>query len=177
MMPEEDIEEINIDDIDIDDIITPGQEEEQNTAEVVAEGETIEFNELYTNPSQTIRTNVEDDIDEDAVEFSQLYETTENEEESVVEDVVEEVLHQETEQIPSAPETSNERIRSASNNLEHIVQSVIQDDTNSLAATEIDIMEKEINEDYQKIVEKDKAAGKDLNTLAMYEHQKWGYRF
>ena len=136
MMPEEDIE-----DIDIDDIITPGQEEEQGTVEEVSEVETIEFNELYTNPSQSSGTYVEDEIDEDAVEFSQLYDTTENEEEPVVEEVVEEVLHQETEQTPSAPETSNERIRSASNNLEHIVQSVIQDDTNSLAATEIDIME------------------------------------
>lgn len=139
MMPEDEIVEI-----DIDDIIIPGQEEEQNIVEEVAEEGDTASTDIDTNSLPS--TSAEDEIDEDATEFNQLYESPEAEEpaveETVEEDAVtEENLHQEIGPTASAPENSNERIRNASNNLEHIVQSVIQDDTNSLAATEIDIME------------------------------------
>ena len=117
MMPEDEIVEI-----DIDDIIIPGQEEEQNIVEEVAEEGDMASTDIDTNSLPNDSTSAEDEIDEEDA-------------------VTEENLHQEIGPTASAPENSNERIRNASNNLEHIVQSVIQDDTNSLAATEIDIME------------------------------------
>ncbi len=62
----------------------------------------------------------------------------------VVEDKVE-VSDTEESQLPTVPQdTLNEvesRIMSASRNLDSIVESVVQSDTNSLAATEVDIME------------------------------------
>ena len=141
-MPDEEIIEI-----DIDDIVIPGQEDEQNVVEEVAEEAVTASTDMEANPLATSSTSVEDEIDEGSVESNQLYEYTEADEGTFVEEpiqqnaVAEENLYQEIEQTASAPENSNERIRNASNNLEHIVQSVIQDDTNSLAATEIDIME------------------------------------
>ena len=141
MMPDEEV-----DDIELDDIAIPGQSPDD---------ETIEFDQLYDNSmTTTALEDVEDKIDDDAIEFSNLYSTTEPEEEGVIteeiveavevietEEVVNEEPSQEIIQTPPASDNYDERIRNASNNLENIVQTVIQDDTNSLAATEIDIME------------------------------------
>jgi len=141
MMPDEEV-----DDIELDDIVIPGQSPDE---------ETIEFDQLYDNSiTTTALEDVEDEIDDDAIEFSNLYSNTEPEEEDVIteeiveavevietEEVVNEEPSQEIIQTPLASDNYDERIRNASNNLENIVQTVIQDDTNSLAATEIDIME------------------------------------
>ena len=64
-MPDEEI-----DDIDVEDIAIPGQESEEDT---------IEFDELYTNPLPSMVTDIEEDIDDDAIEFDQLYSTPESE--------------------------------------------------------------------------------------------------
>ena len=117
----------------------------------------MEFTELYPIHSSVSSAYVEDEIDEDAVEFNQLYETAETEEnseemveqeiveedfqEEFEEEIVEEEFQEEFEETSSQSRDSDARIRSASTQLENIVQSVVQDDTNSLAATEIDIME------------------------------------
>ena len=151
MMPDEEI-----DDIDVEDIAIPGQDSEEDT---------IEFGELYTNPLPSMVTDIVEEIDDDAIEFGQLYSTPEfetDEETSVVEEivepeveetsVVEEIVEPEVEETPAVeePETyqsntmseqSSREIRSASTQLENIVQSMVGEDTNSLAATEIDIME------------------------------------
>lgn len=140
-MPDEEV-----DDIELDDIVIPGQSPDE---------ETIEFDQLYDNSmTTTALEDVEDEIDDDAIEFSNLYSNTEPEEEDVIteeiveavevietEEVVNEEPSQEIIQTPPASDNYDERIRNASNNLENIVQTVIQEDTNSLAATEIDIME------------------------------------
>ena len=52
-----------------------------------------------------------------------------------------------------------------------------QEDKAVIEITEIDVMEKQVEDDYQKVMARDKEAGKDLNTLAMYEYQQYGYRF
>ena len=151
MMPDEEI-----DDIDVEDIAIPGQESEEDT---------IEFDELYTNPLPSMVTDIEEDIDDDAIEFDQLYSTPESEPEEetpVVEEIVEpeaeeapaveEIVEPEVEEAPAVEEQeipqsntiseeSSREIRSASSQLENIVQSMVGEDTNSLAATEIDIME------------------------------------
>ena len=151
MMPDEEI-----DDIDVEDIAIPGQESEEDT---------IEFDELYTNPLPSMATDIEEEIDDDAIEFDQLYSTPESvpEEETpeveeivepeveeapaveeIVEHVAEEVPDVEEQEIPQTnaiSEESSREIRSASTQLENIVQSMVGEDTNSLAATEIDIME------------------------------------
>lgn len=151
MMPDEEI-----DDIDVEDIAIPGQESEEDT---------IEFDELYTNPLPSVVTDIEEDIDDDAIEFDQLYSTPESEPEEetpVVEEIVEpeveeapaveEIVEPEVEEAPAVEEQeipqsntiseeSSREIRSASSQLENIVQSMVGEDTNSLAATEIDIME------------------------------------
>ncbi len=116
MMPEEEIQELAI-----EDIITPVQEVEQITiqeveqqAEEIADENNFSEDEFTQEPHEESLEQDEDDYHEEMFEEPQ----------------------------PSAEiQESNERIRNASNQLEHIVQSVIQDDTNSLAATEIDIME------------------------------------
>ena len=150
-MPDEEI-----DDIDVEDIAIPGQESEEDT---------IEFDELYTNPLPSVVTDIEEDIDDDAIEFDQLYSTPESEPEEetpVVEEIVEpeveeapaveEIVEPEVEEAPAVEEQeipqsntiseeSSREIRSASSQLENIVQSMVGEDTNSLAATEIDIME------------------------------------
>jgi len=150
-MPDEEI-----DDIDVEDIAIPGQESEEDT---------IEFDELYTNPLPSMATDIEEEIDDDAIEFDQLYSTPESEPEEetpeveeIVEPeveespVVEEIVESEAEEVPDVeereiPQTntmseeSSREIRSASTQLENIVQSMVGEDTNSLAATEIDIME------------------------------------
>ena len=150
-MPDEEI-----DDIDVEDIAIPGQESEEDT---------IEFDELYTNPLPSVVTDIEEDIDDDAIEFDQLYSTPESEPEEetpeveeIVEPeveeapVVEEIVEPEAEEVPDVEEQeipqsntmseeSSREIRSASTQLENIVQSMVGEDTNSLAATEIDIME------------------------------------
>ena len=150
-MPDEEI-----DDIDVEDIAIPGQESEEDT---------IEFDELYTNPLPSMVTDIEEDIDDDAIEFDQLYSTPESEPEEetpVVEEIVEpeaeeapaveEIVEPEVEEAPAVEEQeipqsntiseeSSREIRSASSQLENIVQSMVGEDTNSLAATEIDIME------------------------------------
>ena len=151
MMPDEEI-----DDIDVEDIAIPGQESEEDT---------IEFDELYTNPLPSMATDIEEEIDDDAIEFDQLYSTPESvpEEETpeveeivepeveeapaveeIVEHVAEEVPDVEEQEIPQTnaiSEESSREIRSASTQPENIVQSMVGEDTNSLAATEIDIME------------------------------------
>ena len=152
MMPDEEV-----DDIDVEDIAIPGQESEEDT---------IEFGELYTSPLPSMVTDIEEEIDGDAIEFDQLYSTPESEpeveESPVVEEivepeveespVVEEIVESEAEEVPDVEEQeitqsntmseeSSRKIRSASNQLENIVQSMVGEDTNSLAATEIDIME------------------------------------
>ena len=151
MMPDEEI-----DDIDVEDIAIPGQESEEDT---------IEFDELYTNPLPSMATDIEEEIDDDAIEFDQLYSTPESvpEEETpeveeivepeveeapaveeIVEHVAEEVPDVEEQEIPQTnaiSEESSREIRSASTQPENIVQSMGGEDTNSLAATEIDIME------------------------------------
>ena len=148
-MPDEEI-----DDIDVEDIAIPGQESEEDT---------IEFDELYTNPLPSMATDIEEEIDDDAIEFDQLYSTPESEPEEetpeveeivepeespvveeIVEHVAEEVPDVEEQEIPQTntmSEESSREIRSASTQLENIVQSMVGEDTNSLAATEIDIME------------------------------------
>ena len=151
-MPDEEV-----DDIDVEDIAIPGQESEEDT---------IEFGELYTSPLPSMVTDIEEEIDGDAIEFDQLYSTPESEpeveESPVVEEivepeveespVVEEIVESEAEEVPDVEEQeitqsntmseeSSRKIRSASNQLENIVQSMVGEDTNSLAATEIDIME------------------------------------
>ena len=150
-MPDEEI-----DDIDVEDIAIPGQESEEDT---------IEFDELYTNPLPSMVTDIEEEIDDDAIEFDQLYSTPESEPEEetpVVEEIVEpeveeapaveEIVEPEVEEAPAVEEQeipqsntiseeSSREIRSASSQLENIVQSMVGEDTNSLAATEIDIME------------------------------------
>ena len=150
-MPDEEI-----DDIDVEDIAIPGQESEEDT---------IEFDELYTNPLPSVVTDIEEEIDDDAIEFDQLYSTPESEPEEetpVVEEIVEpeveeapaveEIVEPEVEEAPAVEEQeipqsntiseeSSREIRSASSQLENIVQSMVGEDTNSLAATEIDIME------------------------------------
>ena len=151
MMPDEEI-----DDIDVEDIAIPGQESEEDT---------IEFDELYTNPLPSMVTDIEEEIDDDAIEFDQLYSTPESETEEetpVAEEIVEpeveetpaveEIVEPEVEEAPAVEEPepsqsntmseqSSREIRSASTQLENIVQSMVGEDTNSLAATEIDIME------------------------------------
>ena len=150
-MPDEEI-----DDIDVEDIAIPGQESEEDT---------IEFDELYTNPLPSMATDIEEEIDDDAIEFDQLYSTPESEPEEETPEVeeivepeveeapaVEEIVESEAEEVPDVEEQeitqsntmseeSSREIRSASNQLENIVQSMVGEDTNSLAATEIDIME------------------------------------
>ena len=116
MMPEDEIEEIDIDDVPI-----PGQESTEESVESI---------------------DLEDLLDDEAPE-------PENNLDSMVEQqVVEDAIPEEMETIPEEMETmsstdrdANQRIRNASTQLENMVQSVVQDDTNSLAATEIDIIE------------------------------------
>jgi hypothetical protein len=66
-------------------------------------------------------------------------------EQQVVEDAMPEAnfeaIPEEMETMSSTDRDANQRIRNASTQLENMVQSVVQDDTNSLAATEIDIIE------------------------------------
>ena len=137
MMPDEEI-----DDIDVEDIAVPGQDSEEDT---------IEFDELYTNPLPSMVTDIEEEIDDDAIEFDQLYSTPESEPEEET-PVAEEIVEPEVEEVPAVEEPepsqsntmseqSSREIRSASTQLENIVQSMVGEDTNSLAATEIDIME------------------------------------
>ena len=149
MMPEEEIDEI-----DLDEITVPGQESEDDT---------IEFGELNTNPLPSMVTDIEEEIDDDAIEFDQLYSSPESEpedeapvaeeEEPVTEEEAPVAEVEDTEEIVEPPveheasessnmsERSSMEIRSASTHLENIVQSMVGEDTNSLAATEIDIME------------------------------------
>jgi len=135
MMPDEEI-----DDISVDDIVIPSQEPEEDL---------IEFAELNSTPSSTMAPVVQEEIDDDAIEFGQLYETPESEPDEVPvvetepdqEPAVEEAVVQEIPQSNTISEQSNREIRSASTQLENIVQSMVGEDTNSLAATEIDIME------------------------------------
>lgn len=116
MMPEDEIEEIDIDDVPI-----PGQESTEESVESI---------------------DLEDLLDDEAPE-------PENNLDSMVEQqVVEDAIPEEMETIPEEMDTmsstdrdANQRIRNASTQLENMVQSVVQDDTNSLAATEIDIIE------------------------------------
>ncbi|MBT05048.1 MAG: hypothetical protein CMA92_04700, partial [Euryarchaeota archaeon] len=134
-MPDEEI-----DDISVDDIVIPSQEPEEDL---------IEFAELNSTPSSTMAPVVQEEIDDDAIEFGQLYETPESEPDEVPvvetepdqEPAVEEAVVQEIPQSNTISEQSNREIRSASTQLENIVQSMVGEDTNSLAATEIDIME------------------------------------
>ena len=131
-MPDDEIEYL-----DIDDIMVPGQETEES------QPSTFDLDGL-----------LEDEASESQVVEQQVLEPQfpmdEVSEEVNEQVIVEDILHEDTmgpvseviETMPSVnSQETNDRIRSASNQLENIVQSVVQDDTNSLAATEIDIME------------------------------------
>ena len=128
---------------DLDDILEEDISDE-NLPEIVVE----EIDEETSNDStEDEGATFEDQVREYMGELDD--EGTDNEVNSksndgVVEDKVE-VSDTEGSQLPTVPQdTLNEvesRIMSASRDLDSIVESVVQSDTNSLAATEVDIME------------------------------------
>lgn len=128
---------------DLDDILQEDVSDE-NLPEIVVE----EIDEETSNDStEDDGATFEDQVREYMGELDD--EGTDNEvnaksSDGVVEDKVE-VSDTEESQLPTVPQdTLNEvesRIMSASRNLDSIVESVVQSDTNSLAATEVDIME------------------------------------
>ena len=117
MMPEDEIEEIDIDDVHI-----PGQESTE------ASVESIDLEDLLDDEAPESEDNldsvVEQQVSEDAMPEANF-----------------ETIPEEMEIMSSTDRDANQRIRNASTQLENMVQSVVQDDTNSLAATEIDIIE------------------------------------
>ena len=123
MMPEDEIEEIDIDDVPI-----PGQESTEESVE------SIDLEDLLDDeapePENNLDSMVEQQVVEDAIP---------EEMETIPEDM--ETIPEEMDTMSSTDRDANQRIRNASTQLENMVQSVVQDDTNSLAATEIDIIE------------------------------------
>ena len=124
MMPEDEIEEIDIDDVHI-----PGQESTE------ASVESIDLEDLLDDEAPESEDNldsvVEQQVSEDAMPEANF--------EAIPEEM--ETIPEEMETMSSTDRDANQRIRNASTQLENMVQSVVQDDTNSLAATEIDIIE------------------------------------
>lgn len=116
-MPEDEIEEIDIDDVPI-----PGQESTEESVE------SIDLEDLLDDeapePENNLESMVEQQVVEDAMPEANF-----------------EAIPEEMETMSSTDRDANQRIRNASTQLENMVQSVVQDDTNSLAATEIDIIE------------------------------------
>ena len=123
MMPEDEIEEIDIDDVPI-----PGQESTEESVE------SIDLEDLLDDeapePENNLDSMVEQQVVEDAIP---------EEMETIPEEM--ETIPEEMDTMSSTDRDANQRIRNASTQLENMVQSVVQDDTNSLAATEIDIIE------------------------------------
>jgi len=128
---------------DLDDILEEDISDE-NLPEIVVE----EIDEETSNDStEDEGATFEDQVREYMGELDD--EGTDNEVNSksndgVIEDKVE-VSDTEESQLPTVPQNTldevESRIMSASRNLDSIVESVVQSDTNSLAATEVDIME------------------------------------
>ena len=117
---------------------------DENLPEIVVEEIDEETSE---DPTEDLGASFEDQVREYMGELGD--EDTDNDvnvkaNDGVVEHKVE-VSDTEESQLPTVPQdTLNEvesRIMSASRNLDSIVESVVQSDTNSLAATEVDIME------------------------------------
>jgi hypothetical protein len=102
-----------IDDFDVDDIMIPNQRNQTQSVDEI---------------------DLESLLEEEVIEQESVQESVH---EAEVGEIAEEINHM----APAEFQEPNERILTASNQLESIVQSVVQDDTNSLAATEIDIME------------------------------------
>ena len=128
---------------DLDDILEEDIPDE-NLPEIVVEEIDEETSE---DPTEDLGASFEDQVREYMGELGD--EDTDNDvnvkaNDGVVEHKVE-VSDTEESQLPTVPQdTLNEvesRIMSASRNLDSIVESVVQSDTNSLAATEVDIME------------------------------------
>ena len=117
MMPEDEIEEINIDDVPI-----PGQESTE------ASVESIDLEDLLDDEAPESEDNLESMVEQQVVE-------------DAMPEANFETIPEEMEIMSSTDRDANQRIRNASTQLENMVQSVVQDDTNSLAATEIDIIE------------------------------------
>ena len=123
MMPEDEIEEIDIDDVPI-----PGQESTEESVE------SIDLEDLLDDeapePENNLDSMVEQQVVEDAIpeEMGTIPEEMDT-------------IPEEMDTMSSTDRDANQRIRNASTQLENMVQSVVQDDTNSLAATEIDIIE------------------------------------
>jgi hypothetical protein len=128
---------------DLDDILQEDVSDE-NLPEIVVE----EIDEETSEDSTEVDgATFEDQVREYMGELDD--EGTDNEvnakaEDGVVEDKVE-ASDTEEAQLPTVPQNTldevESRIMSASRNLDSIVESVVQSDTNSLAATEVDIME------------------------------------
>mgnify|MGYP003681970093 CR=1 FL=1 len=124
MMPEDEIEEIDIDDVHI-----PGQESTE------ASVESIDLEDLLDDEAPESEDNLDSVVEQQVVEDAM----PEANFEAIPEEM--ETIPEEMETMSSTDRDANQRIRNASNQLENMVQSVVQDDTNSLAATEIDIIE------------------------------------
>ena len=124
MMPEDEIEEIDIDDVPI-----PGQESTEESVE------SIDLEDLLDDEAPEPENNLESMVEQQVVEDAMP--------EANFEAIPEEIgtIPEEMEIMSSTDRDANQRIRNASTQLENMVQSVVQDDTNSLAATEIDIIE------------------------------------
>ena len=128
---------------DLDDILEEDISDE-NLPEIVVEEIDEETSE---DPTEDLGATFEDQVREYMGELGD--EGTDNEVNSksndgVIEDKVE-VSDTEESQLPTVPQNTldevESRIMSASRDLDSIVESVVQSDTNSLAATEVDIME------------------------------------
>ena len=117
MMPEDEIEEIDIDDVPI-----PGQESTEESVE------SIDLEDLLDDEAPESEDNLESMVEQQVVE-------------DAMPEANFETIPEEMEIMSSTDRDANQRIRNASTQLENMVQSVVQDDTNSLAATEIDIIE------------------------------------
>ena len=124
MMPEDEIEEIDIDDVHI-----PGQESTE------ASVESIDLEDLLDDEAPESEDNLDSVVEQQVVEDAM----PEANFEAIPEEM--ETIPEEMETMSSTDRDANQRIRNASTQLENMVQSVVQDDTNSLAATEIDIIE------------------------------------
>ena len=124
MMPEDEIEEI-----DIDDVHFPGQESTE------ASVESIDLEDLLDDEAPESEDNLDSVVEQQVVEDAM----PEANFETIPEEM--ETIPEEMEIMSSTDRDANQRIRNASTQLENMVQSVVQDDTNSLAATEIDIIE------------------------------------
>ena len=127
---------------DLDDILEEDISDE-NLPEIIVE----EIEETSEDSTEVDGATFEDQVREYMGELDDEGTNTEvnaKADDGVVEDKVE-VSDTEEAQLPTVPQDTldevESRIMSASRNLDSIVESVVQSDTNSLAATEVDIME------------------------------------